>query len=178
VNYNSKTLIMKKQFILLSLFALLSVTVFSQKYAFIDTKYILSQMPEYTSAQKEIDDMAEKWQKEIEQKYSEIEKKYKAYQEEEILLPEETKKIRQQEIMELEMKAKEMQKKRFGVEGDLFKKRKELIDPIQERIYKAVKQLAKDNSYSFILDKSKNSNIIYADPKYDKSDAVLRKINN
>ncbi len=169
---------MKKQFILLSLFALLSVTVFSQKYAFIDTKYILSQMPEYTSAQKEIDDMAEKWQKEIEQKYSEIEKKYKAYQEEEILLPEETKKIRQQEIMELEMKAKEMQKKRFGVEGDLFKKRKELIDPIQERIYKAVKQLAKDNSYSFILDKSKNSNIIYADPKYDKSDAVLRKINN
>ena len=128
---------MKKQFILLSLFALLSVTVFSQKYAFIDTKYILSQMPEYTSAQKEIDDMAEKWQKEIEQKYSEIEKKYKAYQEEEILLPEETKKIRQQEIMELEMKAKEMQKKRFGVEGDLFKKRKELIDPIQERIYKA-----------------------------------------
>ena len=169
---------MKKQFILLSLFALLSVTVFSQKYAFIDTKYILSQMPEYTSAQKEIDDMAEKWQKEIEQKYSEIEKKYKAYQEEEILLPEETKKIRQQEIMELEMKAKQMQKKRFGVEGDLFKKRKELIDPIQERIYKAVKQLAKDNSYSFILDKSKNSNIIYADPKYDKSDAVLRKINN
>ena len=169
---------MKKQFILLSLFALLSVTVFSQKYAFIDTKYILSQMPEYTSAQKEIDDMAEKWQKEIEQKYSEIEKKYKAYQEEEILLPEETKKIRQQEIMQLEMKAKEMQKKRFGVEGDLFKKRKELIDPIQERIYKAVKQLAKDNSYSFILDKSKNSNIIYADPKYDKSDAVLRKINN
>ena len=169
---------MKKQFILLSLFALLSVTVFSQKYAFIDTKYILSQKPEYTSAQKEIDDMAEKWQKEIEQKYSEIEKKYKAYQEEEILLPEETKKIRQQEIMELEMKAKEMQKKRFGVEGDLFKKRKELIDPIQERIYKAVKQLAKDNSYSFILDKSKNSNIIYADPKYDKSDAVLRKSNN
>ena len=169
---------MKKQFILLSLFSLLSVPVFSQKYAFIDTKYILSQMPEYTSAQKEIDDMAEKWQEEIEQKYSEIEKKYKAYQEEEILLPEETKKIRQQEIMELEMKAKEMQKKRFGVEGDLFKKRKELIDPIQERIYKAVKQLAKDNSYSFILDKSKNSNIIYADPKYDKSDAVLRKINN
>jgi outer membrane protein len=169
---------MKKQFILLSLFALFSVSIFSQKYAFIDTKYILSQMPEYTTAQKEIDDMAEKWQKEIEQKYSEIEKKYKAYQEEEILLPEETKKTRQQEIMELEMKAKEMQKKRFGVEGDMFKKRKELIDPIQERIYKAVKQLAKDNSYSFILDKSKNSNIIYADPKYDKSDAVLRKINN
>jgi len=82
------------------------------------------------------------------------------------------------EIIDLEKKAKELQKKRFGVQGDLFKKRKELIDPIQDEIYKAVKQLSKDNSYSFILDKSKNSNIIYADPKYDKSDAVLRKINN
>ena len=169
---------MKKQFLLIAFFGLLTIPVISQKYAFIDTKYILSQMPEYTTAQKEIDDMAEKWQKEIEQQYNEIEQKYKAYQAEEILLPEETKKTRQQEIIELEMKAKEMQKKRFGVEGDLFKKRKELIDPIQEKIYKAVKQLAKDNSYSFILDKSKNSNIIYAEPKYDKSDAVLRKINN
>ena len=169
---------MKKQFLLIAFFGLLSIPFISQKYAFIDTKYILSQMPEYTTAQKEIDDMAEKWQKEIEQQYNEIEQKYKAYQAEEILLPEETKKTRQQEIIELEMKAKEMQKKRFGVEGDLFKKRKELIDPIQEKIYKAVKQLAKDNSYSFILDKSKNSNIIYAEPKYDKSDAVLRKINN
>ena len=169
---------MKKQFLLIALFGLLSMPFISQKYAFIDTKYILSQMPEYTTAQKEIDDMAEKWQKEIEQQYNEIEQKYKAYQAEEILLPDETKKTRQQEIIELEMKAKEMQKKRFGVEGDLFKKRKELIDPIQEKIYKAVKQLAKDNSYSFILDKSKNSNIIYAEPKYDKSDAVLRKINN
>ena len=169
---------MKKQFLLIAFFGLLSIPFISQKYAFIDTKYILSQMPEYTTAQKEIDDMAEKWQKEIEQQYNEIEQKYKAYQAEEILLPEETKKTRQQEIIDLEMKAKELQKKRFGVEGDLFKKRKELIDPIQEKIYKAVKQLAKDNSYSFILDKSKNSNIIYAEPKYDKSDAVLRKINN
>ena len=129
-------------------------------------------------AQKEIDDLAEKWQKDVEKKYNEIQSKYKSFQEEEILLPEETKKIRLDEIMELEVKAKELQKKRFGVEGDLFKKRKELIEPIQDKIYKAVKELSKDNNYSFILDKSKNSNIIYADPKYDKSDAVLRKINN
>ncbi|MDB4710177.1 OmpH family outer membrane protein [Flavobacteriales bacterium] len=169
---------MKKYFVLLTLLGFISMSSFSQKYAFIDTKYILSQMPEYTDAQKEIDDLAEKWQKDIEKKYNEIESKYKAFQEEEILLPEETKKIRMDEIIDLEKKAKELQKKRFGVQGDLFKKRKELIDPIQDQIYKAVKQLSKDNSYSFILDKSKNSNIIYADPKYDKSDAVLRKINN
>ena len=169
---------MKKYFLLFALLGIVSSNVIAQKYAFIDTKYILSQMPDYTDAQKEIDDLAEKWQKDVEKKYNEIQSKYKSFQEEEILLPEETKKIRLDEIMELEVKAKELQKKRFGVEGDLFKKRKELIDPIQDKIYKAVKELSKDNNYSFILDKSKNSNIIYADPKYDKSDAVLRKINN
>ena len=169
---------MKKYFLLFTLLGIVSSNVIAQKYAFIDTKYILSQMPDYTDAQKEIDDLAEKWQKDVEKKYNEIQSKYKSFQEEEILLPEETKKIRLDEIMELEVKAKELQKKRFGVEGDLFKKRKELIDPIQDKIYKAVKELSKDNNYSFILDKSKNSNIIYADPKYDKSDAVLRKINN
>lgn len=169
---------MKKYFLLFALLGIVSSNVVGQKYAFIDTKYILSQMPDYTDAQKEIDDLAEKWQKDVEKKYNEIQSKYKSFQEEEILLPEETKKIRLDEIMELEVKAKELQKKRFGVEGDLFKKRKELIDPIQDKIYKAVKELSKDNNYSFILDKSKNSNIIYADPKYDKSDAVLRKINN
>jgi len=82
------------------------------------------------------------------------------------------------EILELENIAKDLQKKRFGVNGDLYKKRKELIEPIQDKIYKAIKALSKDNNYNFILDKSKNSNILYADPKYDKSDAVLRKINN
>lgn len=169
---------MKKYFLLFALLGIVSSNVIAQKYAFIDTKYILSQMPDYTDAQKEIDDLAEKWQKDVEKKYNEIQSKYKSFQEEEILLPEETKKIRLDEIMELEVKAKELQKKRFGVEGDLFKKRKELIEPIQDKIYKAVKELSKDNNYSFILDKSKNSNIIYADPKYDKSDAVLRKINN
>ena len=169
---------MKKYFLLFALLGIVSSNVIAQKYAFIDTKYILSQMPDYTDAQKEIDDLAEKWQKDVEKKYNEIQSKYKSFQEEEILLPDETKKIRLDEIMELEVKAKELQKKRFGVEGDLFKKRKELIDPIQDKIYKAVKELSKDNNYSFILDKSKNSNIIYADPKYDKSDAVLRKINN
>ena len=102
---------MKKYFLLLTLLGFISMSSFSQKYAFIDTKYILSQMPEYTDAQKEIDDLAEKWQKDIEKKYNEIESKYKAFQEEEILLPEETKKIRMDEIIDLEKKAKELQKK-------------------------------------------------------------------
>ncbi len=169
---------MKRFFLFFILLILLLNVSVAQKFAFIDSKYILSQMPEYTKAQKDLDDLAETWQKEIQAKYSEIDKKYKAFQQEEILLPDETKKQRMAEIIELENNAKELQKKRFGVDGDLFKKRKELIEPIQDQIYKAIKALSKDNSYNFILDKSQNSNILYADPKYDKSDAVLRKINN
>lgn len=169
---------MKRFFLFFILLILMLNVSVAQKFAFIDSKYILSQMPEYTKAQKDLDDLAETWQKEIQAKYSEIDKKYKAFQQEEILLPDETKKQRMAEIIELENNAKELQKKRFGVDGDLFKKRKELIEPIQDQIYKAIKALSKDNSYNFILDKSQNSNILYADPKYDKSDAVLRKINN
>jgi outer membrane protein len=169
---------MKNTILILTVLFLANITSNAQKFAVVDSKYILNQMPAYKESQKKIDELAEKWQKEISAKYKEIENKYKAYQQEEILLPEETKQLRQKEIIELEDKAKELQKRRFGVGGDLYKKRKELIEPIQERIYQAVKQLSKDNNYNFILDKGNNSNILYADPKYDKSDAVLRKLNN
>ncbi len=148
----------------------------AQKYAFVDTKYILENIPEYKTAQKQLDDQAEQWQKEIEAKYQEIEKKYKAFQQEQILLPEETKRQRQEEIIELERKAKSLQKKYFGVEGELFKKREELIEPIQDKIYKAIKAMAKDKDYDFVLDKGKNSNILFANPKYDKSDVILKKL--
>lgn len=150
----------------------------AQKYAFVDTKYILSELPEYTAAQKKLDDLSEKWQAEIESKYKDIEVKYKAYQQEMILLPEETKKQREDEMREMENSAKELQKKYFGINGQLFQKRKELIEPIQDKIYKAIKNMAKDKDYDFILDKGINSNILYADPKYDKSDAILKEIKN
>jgi len=169
---------MKK--IVLSLFAILLISTvsFSQKYAFVDMNYILSEVPDYKQAQKELDDLSEKWQKEIESKYKEIEAKYKAYQQEQILLPEDTKRQREQEIFDLEKAAKELQKKRFGVDGSLFQKRKELIEPIQDEIYKAIKTMAKEKGYDFVMEKEKNSNILYADPKYDKSDYVLKKIKN
>mgnify|MGYP006096373845 CR=1 FL=1 len=167
---------MKK--IVLSILAvfLLSAAAISQKYAFVDMNYILSEIPAYKSAQGELDNLSEKWQKEIESKYKEIESKYKAYQQEQILLPEDTKHQREQEIFELEKAAKELQKKRFGVDGSMFQKRKELIEPIQDEIYKAIKAMAKEKGYDFVMEKEKNSNILYADPKYDKSDVVLNKI--
>ncbi len=146
----------------------------AQKYAFVDTKYILDNMPDYKEAQKKLDDISEKWVKEIEEKYKQIAEKNKKFQQEAILLPADEKNKKLEEIKQLEEEAKELQKKRFGVNGDLFKKRKELIEPIQDEIYSAIKKIAKEKGYDFIMDKGTNSNILFTNPKYDKSDKVLR----
>ena len=167
---------MKKIVLSLLVAFMLSSVAFSQKYAFVDMNYILSEIPAYKDAQKELDDLSEKWQKEIEAEYKDIEARYKAYQQEQILLPEDTKRQRQQEIFDAEKAAKELQKKRFGVNGSMFQKRKELIEPIQDEIYRAIKTMAKEKGYDFVMEKEKNSNILYANPKYDKSDFILNKI--
>lgn len=164
--------------IILASFFLLGVvgSSFAQKYAFVDTKYILDNMPSYKDAQKKLDDIADKWQREIENKLEEIVEKNKKLQQELILLPADEKDKKLAEIKELEEGVKELQKKRFGVNGDLLKKRRELIEPIQDDIYKAIKALAKEKGYDFIMDKGTNSNILFTNPKYDKSDQLLKKI--
>jgi outer membrane protein len=120
----------------------LSFSVQAQKYAYVDTDYILSNIPEYKSAQQQVDNLSVQWQKEIEAKYAEIDKMYKAFQAEQILLTEEMKKKRENEIIAKEKEVKELQKSRFGVDGELFKKRQELVKPIQDKVYNAIKQLA------------------------------------
>ena len=163
--------------ILITVFTLFfGLTSLAQKFAFVDSEYILDQMESYQKAQKQIDDLSEKWQKEIKAKNELLEQKKNDLKKNEILLPEETKREREQEIHDLSLEIRAFQSKKFGVGGDLFKKRKELIQPIQRKIYKAIESLAEDNNYSFVLDKSKNSNILFADPKYDKSDDIIRKL--
>ena len=132
----------------------------AQKFAFVDSEYILDQMESY-QAQKQIDDLSEKWQNEIKIKNELLEKKKNDLKKNEILLPAETKKEREKEIEDLITEIRTYQSKKFGVGGDLFKKRKELIQPIQRKIYKAIESLAEDNNYSFVLDKSKHSNILF-----------------
>tara|TARA_B100001057_G_scaffold495046_1_gene593064 strand:- start:1811 stop:2335 length:525 start_codon:yes stop_codon:yes gene_type:complete len=149
---------------------------FGQKFAFVDSDYILSQMDSYQKAQKQIDDLSKKWQKELDDKSKVIEQKTNELKKNEILLPEDIKNEKEKEILDLQSELRKFQSDKFGVGGDLFRKRKELIQPIQRKIYKAIESLAEDNNYSFVLDKSKNSNILYADPKYDKSDAIIRKL--
>ena len=163
--------------ILITVFTLFfGLTLFAQKFAFVDSEYILDQMESYQKAQKQIDDLSEKWQQEIKAKNELLEQKKNDLKKNEILLPVETKREREQEIQDLSLEIRAFQSKKFGVGGDLFKKRKELIQPIQRKIYKAIESLAEDNNYSFVLDKSKHSNILFADPKYDKSDDIIRKL--
>jgi outer membrane protein len=156
-----------------ALFFAISTTASAQKYAYVNTEYILENIPEYKAAQQQLDNVSLQWQKEIEDRYAIIDKLYKTYQAEQVLLTEEMKKRRQDEINTKEKDVKELQKQRFGFEGDLFKKKQELVKPIQDKIYNAVKKLAQDGSYAVIFDKSSDLVMLYTNPKYDKSDDIL-----
>jgi outer membrane protein len=148
----------------------------AQKYAFVDTDYILDNIPEYADAQTQLDEFSVQWQKEIEAKFTEIDKLYKAFQNESVLLPEDMKKKREDDIIKKEKEAKDLQKKRFGKDGDLFKKRQELVKPIQDKIYTAIEGIAADDNYAVVYDKANNATLIYTNPKYDISEQVLDKL--
>lgn len=146
----------------------------AQKFGYIDSQYILSKIPEYKVAQDQLNQMSVQWQKEIEAKYSEIDQLYKAYKADEVLLTEEMKQKRQSEIEQKEQQVKDLQKQRFGVNGDLFKKRQELVKPIQDKIYNAVQALAERENLAVIFDKSSDLTMLYTNVKYDKSDEILK----
>ena len=166
-----------KKIILTLAIALFSFASFAQKYAYVDTDYILKNIPEYITAQKTLDDLSEKWEAEIDAKKAVINKKFQQYQAEELLLPAEMKKKKQQEIFNLEDDLAKFQYDKFDPEkGELFLKRKELIEPIQNKVYNAIKELASVGNYAFIFDKANQSNILYADPKLDKSKRILKNL--
>jgi outer membrane protein len=148
----------------------------AQRYAVIDSKYILSRIPEYKSAQDKLDQFSALWQQEIDKKSTELDKMYKDYDAEQVMLSDLLKKKREDELFNKEKELKDLQKKRFGYEGDIFKKRQELVKPIQDRVYNAVQRLAAQKSYDFILDKSEGITVIFADPKLDRSEDVLREM--
>lgn len=167
---------MKKLLGLLFVLLLFAFQSSAQKFAYVDTEYILQNISEYRDAQDILDKMSLDWQKEIELKFAAIDKMYKDYQAEAVLLPEDIKKKRQDDITAKEKEAKDLQKKRFGKDGDLFKKRKELVKPIQDKVYNAVEDMANANGYAVIFDKSGSVTLLFANSKYDKSDDVLDKL--
>ena len=156
--------------------ALVAITGFSQKYALIDTRYILDKLPEYKQAQKSLDSIAADWQKDIDTKQATLDKMYKDYDAEQVMLSDELKKKREDQLYNKEKELRDLQRKRFGFEGDLFKKRQELVKPIQDRVYNAVQRISVARGYDLVLDKSEGITVIFADPKLDRSDDVLRNL--
>jgi outer membrane protein len=147
-----------------------------QRYAVIDTKYILERIPAYKEADAKLKLVGEQWQKEIDDLQVQLDKMYKNYESEQFMLTDALKKKREDELFEKEKQVRDLQKKRFGYEGDLFKERQRLIKPVQDKVYDAIQKIATSRSYDFVLDKSEGITIIFADPKLDKSDEVLKEL--
>lgn len=167
-----------KKTVFIAAVLLLSVlaTKAQQRYAIIDTKYILEKIPEYKDADKKLQLIGDQWQKEIDAKQAQLDKMYKNYEAEQFMLTEELKKKREDELFMGEKEIRDLQKRRFGYEGDLFKERQRLVKPVQDRVYNAVQKIAVARAYDFVLDKSEGITVIFADPKLDKSDEVLKEM--
>jgi len=147
-----------------------------QRYAVIDTKYILDKIPEYKDADKKLQAISLQWQKEIDDKQAALDKMYKNYEAEQFMLTDELKKKREEELFVKEKEIRDLQKRRFGYEGDLFKERQRLVKPIQDKVYNAIQKIAVAKAFDFVLDKSEGITVIFADPKLDKSDDVLKEL--
>ena len=167
---------MKKIVLFAFSFMLFAFSATAQRYAIIDTKYILDKMPEYTAAQKQLDDIAAGWQKDIDALDQELRTMYKNFDAEQVMLSDDLKRKREDQLFLKEKTLRDLQRQRFGFEGDLFKKRQELVKPVQDKVYNAVQKLAVQRGYDFILDKSEGITVIFADPKLEKSDDVLKEL--
>lgn len=167
---------MRKISFIIGLLVLSSAMAVAQKYAFVDTEYIRKNIPAFTTAQEQLDNLSKQWEKEVADGYAVVEQMYKSYQNEAPLLSQDMKVKREEAIITKEKEMKELQNKYFGMEGELFKKREELVKPIQDEILKAIKDIAVEGSYAVIFDSAAGGNILFANPKFDISDQVLEKL--
>lgn len=173
---NIKFFVMKKISLIIGMVLMTSAMAVAQKYAFVDSEYIRKNIPAFNTAQEQLDKLSKQWEKEVADGYAVVEQMYKSYQNEAPLLSQDMKTKREEDIISKEKEMKDLQNKYFGVEGDLFKKRQELVKPIQDDILKAIKDIAVEGSYAVIFDSSTGGNILFANPKFDISDQVLEKL--
>ncbi len=167
---------MKKIFLTLAAIITLTGISMAQKYAFVDTDYIMDNIPAFKAAQEQLDQVSAQYQKELESIHAEIDQMYKDYQAESVLLSDEMKRKREDVIITKEKEYKKLQQKYFGREGDLFKKRQGLIKPIQDDVFNAIQEIANEGSYAVIFDKASSTTMLYTNPKFDLSDQVLQKM--
>lgn len=166
---------MKKITLILSLM-ILGLSSYAQKFAYVDTEYILMHLQEYADAQGELNSFSAQWQEEIEEKYAAIALLSESFQAEKALLTLDMQRRREDELKNKKSEARDLQKRRFGVGGDLFQKREELMKPVQDMMYEAILEVTSQNGYMVIFDKGSKSNMLYANPKHDVSDKVLKKM--
>lgn len=164
---------MKKLIGILVLSIMASSAAMAQRFAYVDTEYILKHIPEYLAAQKQLDALSVQWQEEVDNRFADIETLYKQYQEDQVLLSEEMRRKREDEIVLKEQEAREFQRQKFGFEGDLFQERIKLVQPIQDRVAQAIQTIATDQSLDIVLDKGSEVTFLYANPRLDKSDDVI-----
>jgi outer membrane protein len=169
-------MVMKKLYFLGILLLVSFTSAFAQKYAYVDTDYILGKMPSYVAAQEQIDKISQKYQKELETLHAELDQIYKDFQGEVVLLSQDMKRKREEQIVNKEKEYKKLQRQYFGPEGDLAKKREALVKPIQDDVFNAVQTIAEQGAYSIVFDKAGGMTMIYTNPKYDLSDMVLQKL--
>ncbi|MGM0619959.1 MAG: OmpH family outer membrane protein [Bacteroidota bacterium] len=167
---------MKKLIFTIASVLLFSGATLAQKYGFIDSGYILDNIPSFRAAQEQLDQLSAQYQKELEGMHAEIEQMYKDFQAESVLLSEDMKRKREDVIISKEKEYKELQRKYFGPEGDLYQKRQGLVKPIQDDIFAAVQEIANEGSYAVIFDKAAGTTLFYTNPRYDLSDEVLQKL--
>ncbi len=170
---------MNKIFLVLLLFAFGAVTQLSaQRIAIVDITKVLEELPDYKTAQTDLDNLAATWRQEIALEYDQIKAMYNKYQAEQVLLTEDARKSKEDEIMEREKAVRELQRDKFGPEGQLFRKRQDLVQPIQERVYAAIQNYAEDRGFDFIFDKGGTGGLIFSNAEYDKTDDVVRLLSN
>jgi outer membrane protein len=167
---------MRKIIVLTVLMVAATLSGTAQKFAFVDSEYIRNNIPAFTAAQQQLDKLSEGWEKEVANGYAAVEQMYKDYQAEVVLLSQDQKKKREEAIIAKEKEIKDLQNTYFGMEGELYKKREELVKPIQDEILKAIKEISVEGSYAVIFDTSAGSDILFANPRYDLSDQVLQKL--
>lgn len=165
---------MKKVFLMFSVVFLLGFSASAQRFCVIDSKYIMDQLPDYTHAQKQLDEQSKIWQGVVDSAMKKVNQMYKSYQAERPMLSEAARKKREDEIVAKEKSAKELQKKYFGNDGQIFKRREALVKPIQDKVFNAVQQYATSRSYDIVYDKAGGITIFYADPKLDKSADIVK----
>jgi len=167
---------MKKLILTLCLVAGLAFASNAQKFAMVDMEYIMKNIPSFETAEEQLNQISRRWQAEVEAMMQEVQQMYRNYQTELVFLSEEMKVRREEEIIAKERTANELRRKYFGQDGELFQKRESLMRPIQDEIYTALQEIARDKGYDMVFDRSSAMHIIIALPKLDISDEVLRKL--